>query len=195
MAARINLIAWERRSDAGVKVMAERADRLGSVERVGRGTYVGAGIPNPLTNVEGASKGTLQNFFSPTNFTGASLLEALPVIRANLLRQRGNPNNTDFSVTNIEVDKQGSVVDGHFPNASSTQAGLGMQREIVHDFVISANFVFRRFDHIAGAPGLVDVNHFSAARGPVLPICATKYRNSPTLCHRKAGPCMVQQKS
>jgi hypothetical protein len=101
-------------------------------------------------------------------------MEALPTIRASLAAQRGNPNNTDFSITNIEVDKQGSVVDTHMPNSSSTNVSLGVQREIARDFVISADIVYRHFTHIGGSyPGLIDVNHFSSARGPVLPACAT----------------------
>src|SRR4029077_11325041 len=103
---------------------------------VGRGSYDGGGIPNPLTNVPGVSQGTLLQFRSPTAFTGVSLMQALPTVRANLAAQRGNPNNTDFSVTNIEVDKQGSVVDAHMPNASSTNFSLGMQRELARDFVV-----------------------------------------------------------
>jgi hypothetical protein len=150
---------------------------------VGRGNYVGAGIANPLVNVDGVPQGTLLNFFNPTKFTGASLLEALPVIRANLTVQRGDPNNTDFSVTNIEVDKQGSIVDGHLPNPSSTQVGVGIEREFVQDFVISTDFVFRHFDNVGGTPGLIDVNHFYASRGPELPICADGQQNDPrALC-------------
>ena len=150
---------------------------------VGRGTYVGAGIPNPLTNVQGVPKGALLNFPNPTNFTGAYLLEGLPTIRANLVTQRGYPNNTDFSVTNIEVDKQGSIVDRYLPNASSTQVGIGMQYELVRDFVLSADFVFRHFDHVGGTPGLIDVNHFYASRGPALPVCTANKQNDPkSLC-------------
>jgi hypothetical protein len=146
---------------------------------VGRGSYDSGGIPNPLTNVPGVPQGTLLQFFSPTAFTGESLIEALPIIRANLAAQRGNPNNTDFSVTNIEVEKQGSVVDGHMPDASSTNVSLGVQREIARDFVINTDFVYRHFAHIGGSyPELIDVNHFFSARGPVLPICTTDAERS-----------------
>jgi hypothetical protein len=151
---------------------------------VGRGSYDGGGIPNPLTNVPGVQQGTLLQFRSPTAFTGESLVQALPTIRANLAAQRGNPNNTDFSVTNIEVDKQGSVVGAHMPNASSTNVGLGVQRELARDFVINADVVYRHFVHIGGSyPELIDVNHFSSARGPVLHICTGAERTNPkALC-------------
>jgi hypothetical protein len=151
---------------------------------VGRGSYVSGGIPNPLTNVPGVPQGTLLRFFSPTRFTGGSLVEALPPIRASLAAQRGNPNNTDFSVTNIEVDKQGSVVDTHMPNSSSTNVSIGVQREIARDFVISADVVYRHFMHIGGSyPELIDVNHFSSAHGRVLPVCTDAQRKDPkALC-------------
>jgi hypothetical protein len=152
---------------------------------VGRGSYDSAGIPNPLTSVPGVPQGTLLQFFSPTAFTGAFLMEALPTIRADLTAQRGNPYNTDFSITNIEVAKQGSVVDTHMPNPSSTNVSLGVQREIVRDFVISADVVYRHFTHIGGSyPELIDVNHFSSVRSRVLPVCATDaQRNDPkALC-------------
>jgi Carboxypeptidase regulatory-like domain len=149
---------------------------------VGRGTYVGAGIANPLNVVPGVPQGALLDFFSPTEFTGASLLEALPTIRANLTEQRGDPNNRDFSVTNIEVDKQGNVVNRSLPNLSSVQVGIGLQREIARDFVVSGDFVSRHFDHVGGV-GLVDVNHFYASRGPVLPLCASGEQDDPqALC-------------
>jgi hypothetical protein len=156
---------------------------------VGRGSYDSSGVPNPLANVPGVPEGTLLQFFSPTRFTGESLMEALATIRASLTAQRGNPNNTDFSVTNIEVDKQGSVVDTHMPNASSTDVSIGVQREIARDFVINTDFVYRHFAHIGGSyPKLIDVNHFSSARGPVLQVCATDAQRSDPNALCSLGP-------
>ena len=167
------------RGGAGIYYDFQRAFGISDDERVslgprgvGRGTYSSGGIPNPLTNVPGVPPGTLLQFFSPTAFNGAFLMEALPTIRANLAAQRGSPNNTDFSVTNIEADKQGSVVDTHMPNTTSINFSLGVQRQVARDFVITADFVYRHFSHIGG-PQLVDVNHFFSARGPVLPVCTT----------------------
>ncbi len=75
---------------------------------VGRGSYFSGGIRNPLTDVPGVPLGTLLDLSNPTLFTGATALQVLPTIRADLAQARGDPNNRDFSVTNIEVDKQGS---------------------------------------------------------------------------------------
>jgi hypothetical protein len=147
---------------------------------VGRGTYVGAGIANPLSSVPGVPEGTPLNFLRPTSFTGTSLLLALPTIQQVLAVQRGDPNNRDFSVTNIEADKQGSLVASYLPNASSTQVSAGVQQEITHDFVVGADFVFQSFGHISSSyPHVFDANHFFASRGPVLPVCSATRQSDP----------------
>src|SRR6202040_30232 len=150
---------------------------------VGRGSYFSGGIRDPVT-------GTLLNFSNPTTFTGASLLQILPVIRGDLAQLRGDPNNRDFSVTNIEVDKQGSLDATHLPSVSATHFSLGVQREIVRDLVVSVDFVLRQFRHIGTPPSLLDANHFSSARGPVLPLCSDARRTDPSaLC--SLGPIFV----
>ena len=150
---------------------------------VGRGSYFSGGIRDPIT-------GTLLDFSNPTTFTGAYLLQILPVIRANLAQLRGDPSNQDFSVTNIEVDKQGSVDATDFPSVSATHFSLGVQREIARDFVISADFVLRQFRHIGPPPGVLDANHFPSAAGPVLPLCTDAQRTDPSaLC--SLGPIFV----
>ena len=156
---------------------------------VGRGSYVGAGIANPLNNVSGVPIGTPLGFVRPTQFTGNTLLQALPIIQAKLQQQRGDPDNRDFSVTNIETDKQGSFVDSHLPNASSTQVSLGIQRQLAHDLVITADFVYRYFANVSGSfPQKLDLNHFSAARGPLLPLCVTNQQKTDPTASCSLGP-------
>ena len=150
---------------------------------VGRGAYFSGGIGNPLTNVPGVAAGTLMDFNYPTMFTGATAQEILPGIRAQLAHERGDPNNRDFSVTNIEVDKQGSVNAADFPSPNAVHVNLGLQHEIKHDFVISADFALREFRHIGTPPGLLDPNHFSSARGPALLVCSPDQQTDPkALC-------------
>lgn len=150
---------------------------------VGRGTYFSGGIGNPLTNVPGVPPGTLMDFFSPTMFTGATALQVLPAIRAGLAQARGDPDNRDFSVTNIQADKQGPVDSRDLPSPSALHISLGVQREIARDLVISADFVERRFRNIGTPPGRIDVNHFSSARDPVLPVCSDTQSTDPqALC-------------
>jgi len=184
------------RGGAGIYYDFQTAFGIADEERVslgprgvGRGSYVGAGIANPLNNVPGVAAGAPLNFVRPTQFTGAALLQALPAIQALLEQQRGDPNNRDFSVTNIAVDKQGSFVDRNLPNTSSTQVSLGVQRELVHDFVITADFVYRYFAHIGGSfPQKLDVNHFNAARGPLLSRCSTSEQKIDPTASCSLGP-------
>ena len=96
---------------------------------VGRGTYLSGGIGNPLANVPGVPAGTLMDFNFPTMFTGATAMQILPAVRSQLAQARGNPENRDFSVTNIEADKQGSVDASDFPSPSAVHVNLGVQRE------------------------------------------------------------------
>lgn len=131
------------RGGAGIYYNFQTAFGIADEERVslgprgvGCGSYVGAGIANPLSNVPGVPMGTPLGFVKPTQFTGNALLQALPIIQKELEQQRGDPSKRDFSVTNIAVDKQGSFVDSHMPNASSTQVSLGIQRELSHDSLL-----------------------------------------------------------
>ena len=150
---------------------------------VGRGSYFSGGIGNPLTDVPGVPPGTLMDFNYPTMFTGATVQQILPGLRAQLAQQRGDPNNRDFSLTNIEVDKQGSVDATDLPSPSAVHVNVGIQREIAHHLVISADFVVRRFRNIGTPPGLIDPNRFSSVRGPELRICSPEEQVDPkALC-------------
>ena len=112
----------------------------------------------------------------PTNFTGGDLLRILPEIRADLLAQR-NPNNRDFSVRNIDVDKQGEIYDYGLTTPYAVHLNLGIQRELARDLVVSADFVLRQFTHnfITG----IDYNHYFSVRGPVIPKCISAQANDP----------------
>lgn len=158
---------------------------------VGRGTFRSSGIASPTT-VGTIQTGDLLNVLSrnPTLFTGQILLQVLATIRAQLEQQRGDPSNRDFSVTNIEVDKQGALTASHLPDTSAIHASIGLQRELARNFVVNADFVFRRFVHFSTGGGGFDFNHFNSARGPVLPVCLGTQRNDPqALC--SLGPIQV----
>ncbi len=127
---------------------------------------------------------------SPTQFTGATVIQVLPTIRAELAQAHGDPKNRDSSVTNIEADKQGFVVARDLPSPSALHVSLGVQSEVSHDLVISADLVVRKFSHIGAPAGLIDANHFSSARGRVLPICSASEESNPkALC--SLGPILI----
>ena len=131
-------------------------------EGTGRSTIMGN---NPaITRLAGRP---LDFRIRPTSFTGAQLLSTLPVIRAELLRER-NPGNRDFSVRNLEADRSGqNLFDPFYETPYSLHFSAGMQRELARNLVVSADFVQRRFLHTQ-IPS-IDYNRFGSARGVIIP--------------------------
>jgi hypothetical protein len=148
---------------------------------VGRSEYRGSSILNTVANIPGVPLGTPLEFQSPTLFTGATLMDILAALRADLARRRGDPANRDFSVRNIELDKQGTVFVRDLATAYATHFNAGVQREIGPDLVASVDFAYRHFIHNQGANS--DYNHYNSVRGPVLRRCSAAEANDPkALC-------------
>jgi hypothetical protein len=158
---------------------------------VGRANFPGLGILNPLTDIPGVSYGTTLNFLNPTLFTGATLMGILPAVRADLLARRGDPNNRDSSVRNIELDKQGQVFPYEYPSPYGIHLSIGIQRELARDLVVTADFVYRRFVHTApAAAATLDFNHTNSNHRVMPPCLSAAQMNDPKeLC--SAGPIMV----
>jgi hypothetical protein len=108
-------------------------------------------------------------------FRGADLIALLPTIRSCLTRPAGAG---DASVLAIQINKQGgTILPADSPNPSALHASAGVQREIARNFVVSADFVYRHFIHLDGAP--VDLNHYNSVRGPVIQKCVGAQANDP----------------
>jgi hypothetical protein len=120
------------------------------------------------------------DFPQPTTFTGAHLLSILPSIRADLLGSL-NPENRDFSVRNIDLTKQGqNLSDPSVATPYALHASLGVQRELTANFVVGADFVWKRFIH-AFING-IDYNRWVPGQGDVpttavIPPCTVEERN------------------
>jgi len=122
----------------------------------------------------------------PTTFTGADLVAILPGIRADLLRQL-SPDNRDFTFRNLDLDKTGSdLSDPFYKTPSALHFNLGVQRELVGNLVLTADFVSRRFLHTLREA--IDYNRFNRRpQGPVIPTCTSAQRNDVSaIC--SAGP-------
>jgi hypothetical protein len=66
---------------------------------------------------------------------------------------------------------------------------LGIQHKLTQNFVITADFVYRYFAHVSGSfPHVLDLNHFNAARGPLLPLCSTSEQNIDPTASCSLGP-------
>ncbi len=151
---------------------------------LGRQSFSGTSIQNPLPGIPGVPIGRALNFpGTPTLFTGAELMAILPAIEANKLQSL---TNTDPNVQAIQITKQFSgatnngIVPPDFPSGSALHTSLGAQRQIARDFVVSADLAYRHFIHTnqMGAIGL-DLNHYSSTRGPVIPKCSAAQQNDP----------------
>ena len=157
---------------------------------LGRQTFAGSSIANTLPGIPGVPVGKTLNFTgAPTLFTGADLLTILPAIRADKIQSLAN---SDPGVQAIQISKQASsrIYPADYLTPSALHASLGVQREIVRDFVLSADFAYRHFVH--QTVGGIDLNHFNSTRGPVIPVCSAAQRNDPqALC--SLGPISVEE--
>jgi hypothetical protein len=155
----------------------------------GRQTFSGSRLGNCLPGVPGVPLGTPLNFpNTPTRLTGANLLACLPAIRAGLIQ---NLANADQSNQAIQLTKQSSGLNPvEVPTASALHVNSGIQREIAKDFVVSADFAYRRFNHVGlGQP---DLNHFNSARGPAISRCLTEAQRNDPLALCSTGAINVQ---
>jgi hypothetical protein len=144
---------------------------------LGRQNILGSSIRNPLPDIPGVLLGTPLDFRgSPTLFTGADLMAILSSIRAD--QQQKLAYTGDPSVRAIQITKQAptQIYPVNSPVPSSQQFDIGVQRQVAHDFVVTADFAYRHFIHL-GWP--LDLNHFNRAGGPVIPQCAGAQQNDP----------------
>ena len=99
-------------------------------------------------------------------------------VSASSFRRR-NPGNRDFSIRNDRLHQGAeriSTIDRS--DAVCHPPQLGVQRELAHAVVVSADAVWRRFVHtfISG----IDYNRWNSAGGSVIPPCAGQERNDVT---------------
>jgi hypothetical protein len=121
-----------------------------------------AALPPPLQPTSLSSQ--------PTTFTGAELIQLLPQLYAGAQQQLGPPGNTSLAIRNINVFKTGTeLLAQNFRPPYSEHAGIGVQREVRSDLVVSADFVFRQYLHTMIRD--TDLNHYYSAAGPVIPAC------------------------
>jgi hypothetical protein len=133
----------------------------------------GSIIPNPVPGIPGLPLGTPLELRVPTAFSGGLLNTLLPLIRASAIQTlHVNPTNTDLTIRNIDVFKTGTdlfVTDFVPPDAQ--HLSIGVQRQLTSDFAVTADLAFRHFIHetLRG----VDLNHYDAVSGPVIPKCTS----------------------
>ena len=162
-------------------------------------------LTGPSGNGRGPIPGSLAglDFANPTAFSGAALLTQLPAIRSAFQAQLGN--GTNLAVRGVEVFKTaGGIFD---PNTVIGYAGnvtLGVQRELAHNLVVTADFIMRRSVHFGGLNEAVnyDRNRFERrrvisvdpntgvvtnVRNPIIPLCVgAQARDPKAICSQGA---------
>ena len=99
--------------------------------------------------------------------------QQLPAIQAKLAP--ANPQTSGpYTVSGINVAKQGvEIYPTHFPLARSYDSSLGIQRDMGHGMVLTADWARRQAENYS--LGEVDYNKFNqytnGARTPVIPLC------------------------
>src|SRR5262249_40815437 len=148
---------------------------------------------NPLGGIQGVAVGTPLVFNgSPTLFTGADLMAILSPIRAD--QQQRLTYTGDQSVRAIQITKQAAsgLYPVDVPTWSAQHLNFGFQRQIAHDFVINADFVYRHFIYGGLGSSGIDLNHYNSIRGPILPKCTTAQQSDPQ-ADCSTGPINVWQ--
>ena len=126
----------------------------------------------------------------PTAFSGADLLQQLPTISSHLSSKLGD--GTDLSVREINVFKQGSYIfEPSQTTPYSIQVNAGFQKEFASNWLLSTDYVMRRYLNGGGIQlsqpqNQFDLNAFnrpkvtgvdpntgvvSFVRDPVIPLC------------------------
>jgi hypothetical protein len=172
--------------------LAERA-AIGPVGN-GRQQIISTAIPNPLPTIPSPAPGLpavptgAPLFFTlPTGFTGATLMQILPQVKANAAATLINPNPNDLSVRNINITKQGSdLFQNNYPASYSRHMSLGVQREIMRNLVVNADFVYRHF--YRQEVGNIDYNRFNRVTGPVIPRCTSTAQANDPRANCSTGP-------
>jgi hypothetical protein len=80
------------------------------------------------------------------------------------------PTNGPFTTTDLDILKNATeLYPSNFPMMRSYQTSLGIQRDLGHDMVVTADWVRRQFENVS--LGELDLNHYNSVSGPVIQKC------------------------
>lgn len=179
------------RGGAGIyydtRELSQRLGERAAIGPVGNGRQqiTSTAIPNPLPTIASPAPGLpavptgAPLFFTlPTGFTLNTLMQILTQVKAEAAGRLTNPNPDDLSVRNINITKQGTdLFQNRYPASYSRHISLGVQREIMKDLVLNADFVYRHFFN--QEIGAIDYNRFNRVQGPVIPRCTSAQASNP----------------
>jgi hypothetical protein len=176
-------------------------------------SYSTGALPNlklgPGTVCNPQAAGTCLNFSTPSDFRGQDMVNFLSTIRG-LLESGARYNGQDLSIRNIEVRKAApaagseAIFDSNYRTPYTIHLNVGVQRQVLPNLSVSADFVMRRGVKFGANEFMLDDlnrwNRFSRytiigvetppvpgvttgtnnpTRNPVLPVCTTAQANDP----------------
>ncbi|HML17179.1 MAG TPA: carboxypeptidase regulatory-like domain-containing protein [Bryobacteraceae bacterium] len=131
--------------------------------QTGKPIPIGAPLPiSQLTNI------TLGQMVQIVN-------QELPAIAAQLAPVSGVQTSGPVTVAGVDVAKSGVEIypPGHDPLERSYQTSLGVQQDLGHDMVLTADWARRQGENVT--LGEIDDNHFNlytnGVQSPVIPVC------------------------
>ena len=163
--------------------ISQRLGERAAIGPVGNGRQVigGQSVRNPIAGIVNPIPGVLPNVVVgtpidfrtlPTGFRLSDLMAILPQIRAASEATVANPKPNDLSVRNINISKQGTdIYPYRYGAAYARNLTLGVQRQVMKDLVVTADFVYRH--SFRDDLGSLDYNRFFRIQGPVIPRCTT----------------------
>ncbi len=138
----------------------------------------GPAIPSPAPGLPAVPVGAPLFFTLPTGYTLGNFLQMLPQLKAATEARLVNPNPNDLTVRNIDITKLGTdLFQNSYPASYSRHMSLGVQRELMPNLVLTADFVYRHFFN--QEIGAIDYNRFNRAAGPVIPRCTAAQSSNP----------------
>ena len=145
----------------------------------GRVNITAGAFQNTFPGIVNVLTGQPINIGSPlpvntfTNMTLGQFLQIYNQQYPSILQKVSSPQpirSGPYTTTDLDVLKTASeIFPSHFPLQRGYQTSLGVQRELGHGMVVTADWARRQFEHVS--LGEVDLNHFSAVGGPVIPVC------------------------
>lgn len=81
------------------------------------------------------------------------------------------PASGPFTTTDLDILKNATeIYPTRFPLMRSYQTSIGIQRDLGHDMVLTADWARRQFENVS--LGELDRNRYNSVQGPVIPKCA-----------------------
>jgi len=144
---------------------------------------INVGVTAATGRVTPIAVGALLPSAAITNLTLGQFLQIIQAQTPGLIAALTPANKNDLTVRPIDISKTGSQLVPHdYPVQRSYHVSLGVQHQLHHDLVLSADFVRRVFVNELYDGTNIDLNKFNrtinGVQSPVIPICPAAQKNT-----------------